>query len=158
VSPRAVCLFVGEVNKKTRITAGLSDHGRGYSLHVYYRDFYESLSSKEVRAIFRKATEMLEAHASPTRAVPPPPAKLLEVVSRSPPLPTASSPPLPVYDITTEYNFDGTSYGKDYLSLQCGQKLKLLPFPEDGEGWWFGEVAITGHRGWFPPSFVSEWF
>ena len=119
---------------------------------------YESLPSKEVRAIFRKATEMLEAHASPTRAVPPPPAKLLEVVPRSPPLPTASSPPLPVYDITTEYNFDGTSYGKDYLSLQCGQKLKLLPFPEDGEGWWFGEVAITGHRGWFPPSFVSEWF
>ena len=59
--------------------------------------------------------------------------------------------------VEAEYNFDGSAYGLEYLSLLRGQKLRHLPLPEDGEGWKFGQLE-TGFTGWFPPLFVSEDF
>ena len=167
--PHELEVYIGKTTKKTRVVAGLTR--RGGILHVYFREFSEKLHTKIVKELFYGAASMLEGDATrssippaPTRqaptpapakqtAIPPPPARPV------PPVTDKLITPLPhplAYDLTVECSFDATNFGQEYLSLQRGQKLRLLPFAEDGEGWWYGEVAITDLRGWFLPSFVSE--
>ena len=157
--PHELYVFISKTSKKMKITAGLTNHGG--TLHVYFRDWPEKLDAIKVRTIFNNAVILLEARVAPPAV--PPQNKLIEIPlppTRPVPKPPTTKPdstlPL-VFNLTAEYNFDGSAFGKEYLSLKCGQKLRYLPLPEEGEGWEFGQLE-TGITGWFPPLFVSEEF
>ena len=158
--PHELEVYIGKTTKKARVTAGLTRHGG--LLHVYFREYSGKLDIKNVKEIFFGAAVMLETQAiklpptippPPTRPVPRPPPAAHKLITTQP-LP----PPLTTYDLTVLGTFDGDNYGLAYLSLQYGQKLRHLPPPEDGEGWWYGEVEGSRRCGWFPPTYVSEEF
>jgi hypothetical protein len=174
--PYELQVFIGERTKKARVTAGLTRHGG--ALHVYFRELSEKLDAKMVKKIFYGAASMLEEGRMqsipppPTRPVPiaaPTPIKPIEIPpppTRPCPLPHATDkmiatqppPPLPTYDFIVLGTFDSAPYGHEYMTLIRGEKLRLLPTYEDCQGWWYGEVEVTGCRGWFPPSHVAEEF
>ena len=92
--------------------------------------------------VFEGAVDLLVRMLS---KVPPPPAKALP--SHVPP-----PPPLPEY--VAIFNFDGSQYGPEYLSLAVGERLvpQQPPPSVDAGGWMYGRT-VTG-LGWCPPKYV----
>jgi hypothetical protein len=55
------------------------------------------------------------------------------------------------------YAFDGRSYGDDYLMLEAGARVALLPPRVGVEGGGWAEVTADGGRaGWVPLAFLGR--
>ncbi|CAE8616532.1 unnamed protein product, partial [Polarella glacialis] len=51
-------------------------------------------------------------------------------------------------------DFDGSSYGPEFLSMKAGEEITRLSKEDDG-GWSFGLRHSDSVRGWFPTEYVS---
>jgi len=54
------------------------------------------------------------------------------------------------------YDFDGTLYGAEYLTVAKGTKLARMPRPGPTQGWAFGAILVDP-IGWFPASCLGPW-
>jgi len=97
-------------------------------------------------------------------AQPPPQVEEVFVVAPKP----RRKPPVPLPDVVKtleretrrcEEAFDAAAWGPEYLTLEVGDIVLLLPPPEDAEEWGYGAVlGENGRRaeGWFPPTYLNQ--
>jgi len=64
----------------------------------------------------------------------------------------ALAPPAGGLTGTAIGSFDSSSYGPEYLSLECGEHVVLLWCDRNDDRWGFGTRQADGVEGWFPAS------
>ena len=75
--------------------------------------------------------------------------------SMYPPMPRRPCPRPTEIVLCALADFDGTSYGKEYLKFRKGDTIEkvLEPHGIDSEGWAYGKLGET--IGWFPPAYAA---